>query len=217
MYSNVAYQGYAAPGRTQTLFGQTMGLVALTAAFFAAGAYAGRHLSQGAVIVSWIAAFVVLLIMNFAARRSATAATVLLMVFGILMGLASAPTLVWYATTDPAILWQAGGATALFVAGFGTFGYLTQRDLSAWRRISFIGLLILLLAGVVLIFVRIPHASLIWAVLGLVVFAGLTAADFQRLRRARGMNSAPLLAASIFLDILNVFFFFLRIFSGSRD
>jgi len=217
MYSNVAYQGYAAPGRTQTLFGQTMGLVALTAAFFAAGAYTGRHLSQGAVIVSWIAAFVVLLIMNFAARRSATAATVLLMVFGILMGVASAPTLVWYATTDPAILWQAGGATALFVAGFGTFGYLTQRDLSAWRRISFIGLLILLLAGVVLIFVHIPHASLIWAVLGLVVFAGLTAADFQRLRRARGLNSAPLLAASIFLDILNVFFFFLRIFSGSRD
>ena len=217
MYSNVAYQGYAAPGRTQTLFGQTMGLVALTAAFFAAGAYAGRHLSQGAVIVSWIAAFVVLLIMNFAARRSATAATVLLMVFGILMGVASAPTLVWYATTDPAILWQAGGATALFVAGFGTFGYLTQRDLSAWRRMSFIGLLILLLAGVVLIFVHIPHASLIWAVLGLVVFAGLTAADFQRLRRARSLNSAPLLAASIFLDILNVFFFFLRIFSGSRD
>ena len=217
MYSNVAYQGYAAPGRTQTLFGQTMGLVALTAAFFALGAYAGRNLSQGAVIVSWIAAFVVLLIMNFVARRSATGATVLLVVFGILMGVASAPTLVWYATTDPAILWQAGGATALFVAGFGTFGYLTKRDLSLWRRMSFIGLLILLLAGVVLIFVHIPHASLIWAVLGLVVFAGLTAADFQRLRRARGLNSAPLLAASIFLDILNVFFFFLRIFSGSRD
>ena len=217
MYSNVAYQGYAAPGRTQTLFGQTMGLVALTAAFFALGAYAGRNLSQGAVIVSWIAAFVVLLIMNFAARRSPTAATVLLVVFGVLMGVASAPTLVWYATTDPAILWQSGGATALFVAAFGSFGYLTKRDLSAWRRISFIALIVLLLAGIVLIFVHIPHASLIYAVLGLVIFAGLTAADFQRLRRARGLDSAPLLAASIFLDILNVFFFFLRIFSGSRD
>ena len=217
MYSNVAYQGYAAPGRTQTLFGQTMGLVALTAAFFALGAYAGRNLSQGAVIVSWIAAFVVLLIMNFVARRSAIGATVLLVVFGVLMGVASAPTLVWYATTDPAILWQSGGATALFVGAFGTFGYLTKRDLSAWRRISFIALLVLLLAGIVLIFVHIPHASLIYAVLGLVIFAGLTAADFQRLRRARGLDSAPLLAASIFLDILNVFFFFLRIFSGSRD
>ena len=55
MYSDMAYRGYAAPGRTATLFGQTMGLVALTAGFFAAGAYAGRNLSQGAVIVSWIA------------------------------------------------------------------------------------------------------------------------------------------------------------------
>ena len=217
MYSNLAYQGYATPGRTATLFGQTMGLVALTAGFFAAGAYAGRNLSEGAVIVSWIAAFVVLMIMNFAARRSAAAATVLLVIFGVLMGVASAPTLVWYATTNPAILWQAGGATALFVGAFGAFGYLTQRDLSAWRRISFIGLIVLLLAGIVLIFVHIPHASLIYAVLGLVIFAGLTAADFQRLRRSQGLDSAPLIAASIFLDILNVFWFFLRIFSGSRD
>ena len=217
MYSNVAYQGYAAPGRTATLFGQTMALVALTAGFFAAGAYAGRNLSQGAGIVAWIAAFVVLMIMNFAARRSATAATVLLVIFGVLMGVASAPTLVWYATTDPAILWQSGGATALFVGAFGAFGYLTKRDLSAWRRISFIGLLVLLLAGIVLIFVHIPHASLIYAVLGLVIFAGLTAGDFQRLRRSQGLDSAPLIAASIFLDILNVFWFFLRIFSGSRD
>jgi FtsH-binding integral membrane protein len=217
MYSDMAYRGSVAPGRTATLFGQTMGLVALTAGFFAAGAYAGRNLSEGAVIVSWIAAFVVLMIMNFAARRSPAGATALLVIFGVLMGVASAPTLVWYATTDPAILWQAGGATALFVGAFGAFGYLTQRDLSAWRRFSFIGLIVLLLAGIVLIFVRIPHASLIYAVLGLVIFAGLTAADFQRLRRSRGLDSAPLIAASIFLDILNVFWFFLRIFSGSRD
>ena len=217
MYSDMAYRGYAAPGRTATLFGQTMGLVALTAGFFAAGAYAGRNLSEGALIVSWIAAFVVLMIMNFVARRSAAGATVLLVIFGVLMGVASAPTLVWYATTNPAILWQAGGATALFVGAFGAFGYLTQRDLSAWRRFSFIGLIVLLLAGIVLIFVHIPHASLIYAVLGLVIFAGLTAADFQRLRRSQGLDSAPLIAASIFLDVLNVFFFFLRIFSGSRD
>ena len=217
MYSNTAYQGYAAPGRTATLFGHTMFLVALTAGFFAAGAYAGRNLSEGALLVAWIAAFVVLMIMNFAARKSPAAATALLVIFGVLMGVASAPTLVWYATTDPAILWQAGGATALFVAAFGTFGYTTQRDLSAWRRVSGIALLVLLLAGIVLIFVHIPHASLIYAILGLVIFAGLTAADFQRLRRSKDIQSAPLIAASIFLDILNVFFFFLRIFSGSRD
>ena len=217
MYSDLAARGRTAPGRTSTLFAQTMGLVAVTAGFFAAGAYAGRNLHQGAVIIAWIAAFVVLLIMNFAARRSASAAVVLLAVFGVLIGVASAPTLVYYATADPAVLWQSGGATALFVAAFGTFGYLTNRDLSAWRRISGIALLILLVAGIVLVFVHIPHASLVWAILGLVVFAGLTAGDFQRLRRAKNLDSAPLIAASIFLDILNVFFFFLRIFSGGRD
>jgi len=205
------------PGRTQTLFGQTMGLVALAAAFFAVGAYGGRNLGQGAVTVSWIAAFVILLFMRFAARRSPTAATVLLVIFGALMGAASSPTLVFYAQTQPTILWQAGGATALFVGAFGTFGYLTKRDLSAWRRISFIGLLLLLLFGIVAIFVRIPHEQMIYAVLGLVIFAGLTAADFQRLRRSQNLDSAPLLAASIFLDILNIFMFFLRIFAGRRN
>jgi FtsH-binding integral membrane protein len=69
----------------------------------------------------------------------------------------------------------------------------------------------------VLIFVHIPHGYLLYSILGLVVFAGLTMVDFQRLRRSQGLDSAPLLAASIFLDALNVFWFFLRIFSGNRD
>ena len=41
--------------------------------------------------------------------------------------------------------------------------------------------------------------------------------DFQRLRRSTDLASAPLIAASIFLDALNVFLFFLRIFSRGRD
>jgi hypothetical protein len=46
--------------------------------------------------------------------------------------------------------------------------------------------------------------------------AGLTMFDFQRLRRATELDSAPLIAASIFLDVLNVFLFFLRIFSRNN-
>jgi uncharacterized protein len=49
-----------------------------------------------------------------------------------------------------------------------------------------------------------------------VIFAGLTMFDFQRLRRSQDTASAPFIAASIFLDALNVFLFFLRIFGG-RD
>jgi FtsH-binding integral membrane protein len=45
----------------------------------------------------------------------------------------------------------------------------------------------------------------------------LTAFDFQRVRRNKDIRTAPLLAASIFLDALNVFLFFLSIFSGNRD
>jgi modulator of FtsH protease len=218
MYGSVAYAPYSdARERTRTLFGQTMGLVALTAALFAGGAYAGRHVSWGAGIVCYIAAFVCLIVMRFTARRSPGASTVLLMAFGALLGVASSPTLVYYATTQPSVLWESGGATALFVGGFGAAGYATRKNLFWLWRVSFIALLLLFAFGIVLIFVHIPHGYLIYSVLGLVVFAGLTMVDFQRLRRTKGLNSAPLLAASIFLDALNVFWFFLRIFSGSRD
>ncbi len=213
MYGNMAYQGYATRDRTQTLFGQTMGLVAATAAFFALGAYAGRNLSHGVALVAYIVAFICLLSMNFAARRSATASTVLLFVFGVLIGLALAPTLAYYAAMDPRILWQAGGATALFMAGFGAAGYATRRNLAWLWRISFFALIALIIFGIAAIFVNIPHGELIYSVLGLVIFAGLTMFDFQRLRRNKDINSAPLIAASIFVDALNVFLFFLRIFS----
>jgi FtsH-binding integral membrane protein len=216
MHGSLAYQGYATQDRTRTLFGQVMGLVALTAGFFALGAYAGRNLSHGAAFVAYIAAFVCLLSMNFAARRSATASTVLLMVFGVLIGVALAPTLAYYATMNPRVLWQAGGATALFMAVFGAAGYATRRDLSALARISFFALIALIIVGIVLIFVHIPHGELIYSIAGLVIFAGLVMFDFQRLRRGTDMHSAPLIAASIFVDALNVFLFFLRIFGG-RD
>ena len=80
----------------------------------------------------------------------------------------------------------------------------------------FWALLALIVVGIVLIFVQIPGAALAYSVLGLVIFAGFTMFDFQRLRRSRDITLAPLLAASIFLDILNVFLFFLEIFSGQE-
>ncbi len=144
------------------------------------------------------------------------ATVALLGAFGVLIGLAMSPLLVYYAVTDPAILWQAGGATALFILGFGTAGYLIRSDLSALARVAFFALLALIVFGIVLIFVHIPHGSLIYAVLGLVIFAVFTMFDFQRLRRSKDVASAPLMAASIFLDILNVFLFFLRIFEARR-
>src|SRR5215472_5434021 len=209
MNESVAYQQpYGASTRDQahTLFAQTMAYVAATAALFALGAYLGRNLTGALAIIAYIASFACLIGMRFAARRSMQ-----------LIGVAVAPTIAYYASADPQALWQAGGATALFIAGFGAAGYATRRDLAPIARVSFWALVALIVFGIVLIFVHIPGGALIYSVLGLVIFAGFTMYDFQRVRRSTDSNSAPFLAASIFLDILNVFLFFLQIFSNDRN
>jgi uncharacterized protein len=127
-----------------------------------------------------------------------------------------APTVAYYGSMDPRALWEAGGATALFIAGFGAAGYATRRDLTALARVSFWALVALIVLGIVLIFVDIPGGEQVYSVLGLVIFAGFTMFDFQRLRTSTDEATAPLLAASIFLDVLNVFLFFLEIFSGGE-
>jgi FtsH-binding integral membrane protein len=66
-------------------------------------------------------------------------------------------------------------------------------------------LIALIAVRVVLVFVSIPGGSVVYALLGLVIFAGLVMYDFQRLRVTNEIDSASLLAVSIFLDILNVF------------
>ena len=218
MSGTLAYDtaGATARDRTHTLFGQTVGYVAVTTGFFALGAYLGRNLSEGWAFVWFIVAFACLISMNFTVRRSSAVSVVLLFAVGTALGLAMAPVLVYYAATNPQALWQAGGATALFIAGCGAVGYATRRDLSGLARVSFWALVALIVFGIVLIFVHIPYGDLIYSVLGLVIFAGLTMFDFQRLRRTKNIEAAPLLAASIFLDALNVFLFFLRIFSRNN-
>ena len=210
---NYQQMGTAARGQAHALFSQTMGYVAITAGLFALGAWAGHGLSGGVGIVAFILAFGCLFGMRFAARRSTEATVALLAAFGLLIGLAVAPTVAYYGSMDPQALWLAGGATALFIAGFGAAGYATRRDLAPVARVSFWALVALIVFGIVLIFVNIPGGDLAYSALGLVIFAGFTLFDFQRARANTDVRSAPLLAASIFLDILNVFLFFLQIFT----
>jgi modulator of FtsH protease len=197
-----------------TLLGQTMGLVALTAGFFALGAYLGRDSAYMWGWLFFIASFACLIGINVAVQRSEALAIGLLFGFGVLIGLSVAPLLSYYASAEPQVLWQAGGATALFIAGVGTAGYATRRDLAPLARYLFWALLALIVFGIVAIFVQIPNGSLIYAIAGLAIFAGITLLDFQRLRRTRDIRTAPVLAASIFLDILNVFLLFTSLFDG---
>src|SRR5262245_11500921 len=151
---------------TSTLLGQTMGLVALTAALFAVGAYLGRNAPGGWAIVWFIAALAVLFGVNGAVKRSERVAVGLLLGFGLLLGLAVAPTIASSVGADSQAVWNAGAATALFVAAFGAAGYATRRDLSSIARFAFWALVALFVGGIVLVFVQIPGSALVYAVLG---------------------------------------------------
>ena len=216
-YDQPAYGAAVTRDQTRAVFGQVMGLVAVTTGFAALGAYIGRNLSGGAGILFFIAAFACVFGLNIAnSRGREQLAVALLFGLGLALGLAVAPVIAVYANADPAALWQAAVAAGAFVAGCGAFGYATRRDLSAWSRTLFWALLALIVFGLVTIFISIPQANIIYAVLGLVIFGGFTIIDFNRLRRANNSAAIPI-AAGIFLDIFNVFLFFLQLFGNGRN
>jgi modulator of FtsH protease len=211
--SSTGYAAGLAPGRTQSLFGRVMGLVALTVGCATLGVYLARNLGGAGWFVAWLAALGCLLGLNFAsARGNRELAFVLLLAFGLLMGAAVSTTVNYYSATDPTAVRQAFGATALFVGGLGAGGYAIRRDLSFLYRTLFWLLLGLIGAGIVLIFVRIPGGYTVYALVGLAIFGLYTVVDFNRLRRA-GTDEAIPLAAGIFLDVLNIFLLFLRLFA----
>jgi uncharacterized protein len=217
-YQDLALGGRAiARDQTREVFGQVMGLVALTTGCAALGAYIGRNLTGGTGLVLFIGAFACIFGLNMATSRGHEQLAIgLLFGMGLLLGMAVGPVLAVYAKAQPSILWQAAGATAAFVAGLGAFGYATRRDLSSWARTLFWALLGLIVFGIVGIFVAIPHGHIIYSVAGLVVFGGFTIFDFNRLQRANTASAVPI-AAGIFLDIFNVFLFMLRLLGGGRD
>jgi uncharacterized protein len=211
-----AYEQSLPAVRTYTLFGRVMALVALTVGAATLGAYAAREAGGAMWFLAWIAALICLVALNVAdSRGNHGLALVLLFAFGALLGASVGTTINYYATTDPTAVRQAFGATALFVGGLGAGGYAIRRDLSFLYRALFWLLLVLIAAGMVLIFVHIPAAYTIYAIFGLAIFGLYTVVDFNRLRRA-GSDEAIPLAAGIFIDVLNVFLLFLRLFSNSR-
>jgi FtsH-binding integral membrane protein len=203
--------------QARAVLGQTMGFVALTLASLGLGAYIGRDLDGGIGILFFVAGFACIFGLNSAsARGREQLAITLLLGLGLLVGLALGPVLSAYAEADPAAIWQAAGVTGGFVAALGTYGYATRRDLSSWYRALFWALVALLVFGIVALFVSIPNENVIWSVAGLVIFGGWTIFDFNRLRRA-GEKSAVPIAASIFLDVLNIFLFVLQLFGGGNE
>jgi modulator of FtsH protease len=214
--TTAGYAEQTAAARTPALFGRVMGLVAITVGFATLGVYVARGMGGAGWFIAWLLAIGCLIGLNMANSRGQTQlAMVLLFGFGLLMGASVATTVNYYSNTDPTAVRQAFGATALFVGALGTGGYAIRRDLSYLYRAAFWLLLALLAAGIVLIFVRIPAAYTAWSIAGLAIFGLYTVIDFNRLRHG-GTEEAIPLAAGIFLDVLNIFLLFLRLFARSN-
>jgi FtsH-binding integral membrane protein len=191
--------------RARTVFGQVMGLVALTLGCLALAAYIGRDLTGRTGIAFFVAGLACIFGLNITARRGyRQRATTFLLGLALLFGLGLGPVVNEFAHANPSAFWQAAGATGGFVAALGSVGYAIRRDLSAMSRTLFCALVALLAFWIVAIFVSIPHLNLTSSIAGPVIFGGFTMFDFNRLRRA-GLEDPVPIAAYIFLDIVNVF------------
>ncbi|HTW12200.1 MAG TPA: Bax inhibitor-1 family protein [Solirubrobacteraceae bacterium] len=212
-------QGAALTGdRARAVFGHVMGLVAFALGFAALGAYIARNFQGGDGIIFFLGALACIFGLQFASARGHEQLAVgLLFGMGLLLGMAVAPVLDYYAKTDPGVVYQAAGATALFVGLLGSVGYATRRDLSPILRPLMIAFIPVFLFGLIALFVAIPGSNIIYCVLMLAIFGGFTLFDFNRLARNPQYTSAVPIAASIFLDIFNVFLLLLSLFGGGSN
>ncbi|MGB3379310.1 Bax inhibitor-1/YccA family protein [Allopontixanthobacter sediminis] len=151
--------------------------------------------------------------------------------FAVLMGLSLSTIFLVYTGGSIAATFF---ATAGAFAGLSLFGYTTKKDLSGWGSFLIMGVIGLIIASVVNIFMQSSVLELAVSFLGVLIFAGLTAYDTQRLKReylaiqnAKVTNPAMaqafpvgkmviMGALSLYLDFINMFLFLLR-FMGSRE
>lgn len=113
--------------------------------------------------------------------------------------------------------------TAAAFAALSLWGYTTKRDLSGWGVFLFMGVIGLIIAMVINMFIASSMMSLIISVIGLLIFAGLTAYDTQRLKEmyfqiqgnARAMSVATTFGAlSLYINFVNMFQFILSLMSS---
>jgi modulator of FtsH protease len=209
-------QGAALTGdRARAVFGHVMGLVAFALGFAALGAYIARNFNGGGGILFIIGAFGCMFALQATSARGHEQLSVaLLFGMGLLLGMAVSPIIVYYAKTNSGVVYQAAGTTALFVGLLGSIGYATRRDLTGMMKVLMIAFIPVFIFGIVALFVVIPGSNIIYCVLMLVIFGGFTMFDFNRLSHNPSYNSAVPIAASIFLDIFNVFLLLLSLFGG---
>ncbi|SDP37567.1 Bax inhibitor-1/YccA family protein [Desulforhopalus singaporensis] len=118
--------------------------------------------------------------------------------------------------------------TAGMFGAMALYGLVTKKDLSGWGSFLFMGLVGIIIASVVNIFLKSSNMYWIISLIGVFVFTGLTAYDVQKIKRmgeegimAQGESAITkgsiMGALALYLDFINLFLMLLRFFGGSRD
>jgi FtsH-binding integral membrane protein len=107
------------------------------------------------------------------------------------------------------------------------YGTVTKRDLTAFGSFLFMGLIGIVIASIVNMFLHNSMMDFVISCLGVLIFTGLTAFDTQKLRRfgeSAPLNDAAAIrrgailgALTLYLDFINLFLMLLRLFGGNRD
>ncbi len=179
-------------------------------------------------ILGWIAMFApLIMVFAFGAminRLSAAGAQTFFYVFAAVMGLSIA----WiFAAFTGLSIAQTFLVTAIAFAGLSLWGYTTKKDISGWGAFLIMGVIGLIVASIVNIFLGSPAIAFAVSVIGLLIFAALTAYDTQRIKteyvaHASAMDqewldkSAIMGALSLYINFINMFMFLLQ-FLGNRE
>ena len=179
-------------------------------------------------ILGWIVMFAPL-IMVFAFgtainRLSAAGAQLFFYAFAAMMGLSMA--WIFVAFTGFSIA-QVFLVTAIAFAGLSLWGYVTKKDISGWGSFLIMGVIGLVVASILNIFIGSGALHFAITILGLLIFAGLTAYDTQNIKNTYLQHahhgdsewlakSAIMGALSLYLDFINMFMFLLQLL-GNRE
>jgi FtsH-binding integral membrane protein len=157
-------------------------------------------------------------------RMSASTATSLFVLYSALNGLTFSLILIAYPSSA---IFKAFACTAGMFGAMSIFGYVTKKDLTSWGSFLFMGLIGIIIASVVNIFLKSPMMHFVISGIGVLVFLGLTAYDTQQLKTmgetapmddATAMRRGSILGAlRLYLDFINLFLFMLQFFGMSRD
>jgi uncharacterized protein len=172
----------------------------------------------------WVLAFVQLAIVFVLSARvrqlAAGTAALLFVAYSALTGLTLSFVLLAFTGESIATTFVVSGGT---FAGLAVYGTTTKRSLSGLGQVLFMGLLGVVLASIVGLFWHSDALQFVLSFIGVIVFAGLTAYDAQRLALmareapAEGLSSYAIVGAlALYLDFMNLFLFLLRFTGNSR-